>query len=137
MNEIFDWRTASRWWFRIRRFSSIALTGRTRWEVAVGTEREASMLRAIVAEPPTRGWSFSPGRSCGAGKRGAGTGDGTGAGAATRGAPTAGGANSGAACAISEGAETGVPPARALFSNCSNVLRQSSPTVPGFSRYCA
>ena len=127
VKETFDWRTASRWWFRIRRFSSIALTGITRCEVAVGTASEASMFRAIVAEPPTSGTSFSPGRR-------------TGAGAAARGADAAGA--TGTAVGDAAGARAGTDGAsasrtRAVFSNRSNVRRQSSPTLAGFSRYCA
>ena len=119
MKETFDRRTASLWWFRMRRFSSIAFTGITRCEVAVGTASEASMFRAIVAEPPTRGTSFSPGRRTGAGIAGRAAGA-TGGAAASRG-------GTGAVASA----------ARAALSNCSNVRLQSSPTLAGLSRYCA
>ena len=55
VKEIFERPSASRCRFRIRRFSSMFLTGTTRFVVAVGTPSDASMFRAIVAAPPVIG----------------------------------------------------------------------------------
>ena len=94
VKETFERPSASRWRFRIRRFSSMFLTGTTRFVVAVGTPSEASMFRAIVAAPPAIGMAVSPARAGGGAGRGAGGAAATGGGAST--APARAAAASGA-----------------------------------------
>src|SRR5579872_2497659 len=82
----------------IRRFSSITLTGITRWEVATGIDRLARMLSAMRAAAPRNGTSCSPGP----------TGKGGGALRLTAApletaVPAAGAAASGAAAVVAEG----------------------------------
>ncbi len=55
----------SRCLLRMRRFSSRVRTGMVRMEVAVGTERLASMFSTIRMAPPRIGWAMSPGRMAG------------------------------------------------------------------------
>ena len=69
VKETFERPSASRCRFRMRRFSSIVLTGMTRFVTAVGTPSDASMFRAIVAAPPEIATACSPARGPAAGGR--------------------------------------------------------------------
>ena len=69
VKETFERPSASRCRFRMRRFSSIVLTGMTRFVTAVGTPSDASMFLTIVAAPPEIAMACSPARGPGAGGR--------------------------------------------------------------------
>ncbi len=75
VKDTFERPSASRCRFRMRRFSSIVLTGTTRFVTAVGTPSEASMFLTIVAAPPEIGIACSPARGPGAGGRAGTTGE--------------------------------------------------------------
>ncbi len=127
VKETFERPRASRWRFRIRRFSSMFLTGTTRFVVAVGTPSDASMFRAIVAAPPEMGTACSPARAV------------TGAGRGAGGAAGAGGADGAAGSNIRSGsgaiARAGTLIAKGTRSSSArNARRQSSSTRAGSRR---
>ena len=133
MNEIFERPSASRWRFRIRRFSSMFLTGTTRLDVAVGTASDASMLRAIVAAPPAMGTASSPARARGGAGRGP-AGFGADAGAEAGGGPRAAGSAS-ASAASGAIARAGTDMLNGTRSSRAwNARRQPSSTRAGSSR---
>src|SRR5512141_2965801 len=93
VNDAFDWPVSVRWLLITRRFSSSALTGMLRIDVAVGIVSDTSMFWAIFDAAPRRGVTFAPegtGARCSAGNlAGVSTGAvvaGVGAGADTAGA---------------------------------------------------
>src|SRR5688572_12185128 len=97
VNDAFDWPISARWLLMTRRFSSSALTGMLRTDVAVGTDSDASMFWAIFADAPRRGTVFVVAVSAGAGT---GTGRAGAAGVFT---------GAGAAVEESAGEDTGAP----------------------------
>jgi len=113
-----------------RRFSSSVRTGMVRAEVAVGTDRLASMFSTARTAPPRIGCSTSPGRI------------GTRASARDRSAGTSG--DRGTACSSALG--RGVPPASdpgcgagsdARPLRVSKYVRQPGSTAEGSLRYCS
>src|SRR5438132_5787818 len=79
VNDAFDCPLSVRWLFTTRRFSSSALTGIVRTDVAVGTDSDASMFWAIFPAAPRSGVALGDVAGTGTGRGGAGAGAGVGA----------------------------------------------------------
>src|SRR5215470_7000170 len=73
VNDAFDWPVRARWLLMTRRFSSSALTGMLRMEVAVGMVSDVSMFAAIFPAAPRSGVTLA---GTAVGRAGAGAGAG-------------------------------------------------------------